>query len=101
MSTPLGTAILGTAPLGPAQLARLLRVLEKTEMHKAMFHMGFPVASGEHAFHVDRIEFTREGLLRVAGTQRRGAISHACSNEHAPIIQSYSYGENHGRKRSD
>lgn len=60
------------------QLARLLRVLEKTEMHKAMFNLGFPVTAGSHAFHVDRIEFTREGVLRVTGTQRRGAVSHAC-----------------------
>lgn len=59
------------------QLARLLRVLEKTEIHKAMYHLGFPVSAGPHGFHVERIDINGNGMS-VQGLQRRGAVSHAC-----------------------
>ncbi|MCB6994576.1 ribonuclease H-like domain-containing protein [bacterium 210820-DFI.6.37] len=57
------------------QLHRLLRVLEKTDLHRAMFHMGFPV--GSQAFSqtrpvlaVEKISLT-QGFLEITGRQRR------------------------------
>lgn len=55
------------------QLYRLLKVLEKTELHKAMFHMGFPVKSpspGAPHLIIENIVI-KSDQLRITGRQYR------------------------------
>lgn len=55
------------------QLYRLLKVLEKTEIHKAMFHMGFPVKSPAPAapfLIIEKIDI-KSDQLRITGRQYR------------------------------
>lgn len=55
------------------QLYRLLKVFEKTEFHKAMFHMGFPVKSfSESAPHliIENIDIGKDHL-KISGRQHR------------------------------
>ena len=55
------------------QLYRLLKVLEKTEIHKAMFHMGFPVKSQHPEVPYLIVEKTdiKSDQLRITGRQYR------------------------------
>lgn len=62
------------------QLYRLLKVLEKTELHKAMFCSGFPVKSGTSLFITDGIQI-KSDQLRISGRQFRGPIQYQ-SYEH-------------------
>ncbi len=62
------------------QLYRLLPVLEKADLHKAMYCMGFPIRS--HAAEtpdliVEKISFSGS-QLHVAGKQRASAVSYQC-----------------------
>lgn len=59
------------------QLTRLIKVVSKSDFHKAMFSLGFPVGN----LTVDRIVFHRD-VLTVTGTQRREPFEYAA----------YSYG---------
>ena len=53
------------------QLARLLRVISKTDFHKAMHHLGFPAGP----LTVDKIRF--EGnFMTVSGLQRNAALDY-------------------------
>jgi len=59
------------------QLHRLLRVLDKTEVHKAMYNLGFPVRTPRHSFLVNRMVFGNNRLI-ISGMQRHEPISHTC-----------------------
>lgn len=59
------------------QLHRLLRVLDKTEVHRAMYHLGFPVRTLRHSFQVSSMSFG-DNRLTVSGLQRHDPISHTC-----------------------
>lgn len=59
------------------QLYRLLKVLDKTEMHRAMYQLGFPVRTAGHSFLVETIHFG-ENRLTISGRQRFKPISHTC-----------------------
>lgn len=60
------------------QLYRLLKVLEKSDFHKAMSRMGFPIRSQSGIrLIIERIS-TSENQLRVRGRQREPAISYRC-----------------------
>lgn len=59
------------------QLHRLLRVLDKTEVHRAMYHLGFPVRTPRHSFQVSSMSFG-DNRLTVSGLQRHEPISHTC-----------------------
>jgi len=61
------------------QLGKLLPVLEKTNFHKAMYSLGFPVISGEQKLFVKSIRFEKNEL-KVSGAQLSrpiGYISYA------------------------
>jgi hypothetical protein len=59
------------------QLHRLLRVLDKTEVHRAMYHLGFPVRTQRHSFLVQNMAFG-DNRLTITGLQRHQPISHTC-----------------------
>jgi uncharacterized protein len=59
------------------QLHRLLRVLDKTEVHKAMYNLGFPVRTTNHSFQIQNMAFGDNRLL-ISGLQRHDPISHTC-----------------------
>jgi hypothetical protein len=59
------------------QLYRLLRVLDKTEVHKAMYHLGFPVRTPSHSFLISNMAFGDNRLV-ISGLQRHEPISHPC-----------------------
>lgn len=62
------------------QLYRLLAVLEKTDLHKAMFHMGFPVhseAPGISNLSTEKIVLSGNELT-VSGQQGADAVSFRC-----------------------
>jgi len=59
------------------QLHRLLRVLDKTEVHRAMYNLGFPVRTPRHSFLVSNMEFG-DNRLTISGLQRHQPISHTC-----------------------
>jgi len=59
------------------QLYRLLKVLDKAEVHRAMFQLGFPVRTATHSLLVETIYFG-ENRLTIAGRQRFEPISHTC-----------------------
>jgi uncharacterized protein len=59
------------------QLHRLLRVLDKTEVHRAMYHLGFPVRTPHHSFLVQNMVFG-DSRLTISGLQRHQPISHTC-----------------------
>ena len=50
------------------QLGKLLPVFEKTDFHKAMFHLGFPVISKDKKLSVQSIELEKS-FLKVSGGQ--------------------------------
>jgi uncharacterized protein YprB with RNaseH-like and TPR domain len=50
------------------QLGKLLPIIAKTDFHKAMFTMGFPVILGDKKLFVQNIAFERNSL-KVSGTQ--------------------------------
>ncbi len=60
------------------QLYRLLKVLEKSDFHKAMSRMGFPIRS-DHGTRlaIERIS-TSENQLWIRGRQRPPALSYRC-----------------------
>ncbi len=59
------------------QLHRLLRVLDKTEVHRAMYNLGFPVRTERHSFLVQNMVFG-DNRLTISGLQRHQPISHTC-----------------------
>lgn len=62
------------------QLYRLLRVLDKADLHRAMYHMGFPVASGTPRISgliVEKISLS-ESSLTISGRQGPEAVSYCC-----------------------
>ena len=59
------------------QLHRLMRVLDKTEVHRAMYHLGFPVRTPRHSFLVSEMNFGDNRLI-ISGLQRHDPISHTC-----------------------
>lgn len=48
------------------QLSRLLRILEKLDLHKALFHTGFIIPLDEKRVYIQKIEWTGNGL-KIAG----------------------------------
>jgi len=50
------------------QLGKLLRVLEKADLHKALYAFGFPVISKNKKLYVRNVKF-ENGFLKVTGTQ--------------------------------
>lgn len=60
------------------QLYRLLKVLEKSDFHKAMSRMGFPIRSQNGIrLVIERIS-TSENQLHIRGRQRYPAVSYRC-----------------------
>lgn len=62
------------------QLYRLLPVLEKCDLHRALYHMGFPVASGSPEVSnlvVEEISFGKE-QLHIRGRQGLKAVNYRC-----------------------
>lgn len=62
------------------QLYRLLAVLEKADVHKAMFHMGFPVkpdVPGQPGLIVEQIAFSGN-QLKISGSQRQPGWDYKC-----------------------
>lgn len=60
------------------QLYRLLKVLEKSDFHKAMARMGFPLRSQSGIrLIIERIS-TSENQLRIRGRQRSPAVNYRC-----------------------
>ncbi|MBQ9060667.1 MAG: ribonuclease H-like domain-containing protein [Firmicutes bacterium] len=57
------------------QLQRLLPVIEKSDFHKAMYHMGFPVGSPMRRWQVRKIGFHRDRML-VEGIQGAGRVDY-------------------------
>jgi DNA polymerase III epsilon subunit-like protein len=59
------------------QLYRLLKVLEKCDLHRAMYHMGFPISvgAGKTVLHVKRIK-TAKNTLVITGDQSGAAIDY-------------------------
>ncbi len=53
------------------QLQRLLPVIDKSDFHKAMYKMGFPVASPDRRWRVEKIRFHRDRML-IEGIQGAG-----------------------------
>lgn len=64
------------------QLYRLLRVLEKSDLHRAMFHMGFPVipctSAGSGPSLVVEKTVLSQGHLEITGRQRRFPAEYRC-----------------------
>lgn len=62
------------------QLYRLLKVLEKTEFHKAMFCRGFPVTAISDEVPdliIDNIQI-KSGQLNISGRQHRKPVEYCC-----------------------
>lgn len=62
------------------QLHRLLRVLEKADFHKAMYHMGFPVISGSAQgprLIIEKIALTATHLT-ISGRQYKNPAEYRC-----------------------
>lgn len=57
------------------QLTRLTKAVIKSDFHKAMFNLGFPVRCGEHLLEVRSIRQTRTGL-KVSGRQLRDPVEY-------------------------
>ena len=57
------------------QLTRLSKAITKSDFHKAMFHLGFPVKCGEHLLEVKNIRQTRKGLV-ASGRQLRNPVEY-------------------------
>lgn len=57
------------------QLYRLLKVLEKCDLHRAMFNMGFPVKSGDIYIIVDTISL-KSDQLKIQGRQIREPLEY-------------------------
>ncbi len=59
------------------QLYRLLKVIEKCDLHRALFTMGFPVKAGGTMLVVENIAL-KNGHLKISGRQNRGALEYQC-----------------------
>ncbi len=59
------------------QLYRLLKVLEKCDLHRAMFNLGFPVKTAETYVIIENISLKNEKLL-ISGRQIRCPIEYQC-----------------------
>lgn len=59
------------------QLYRLLKVLKKCDLHKAMFTMGFPVKAGDTMLVIDSITI-KNGQLKISGRQNHGPLEYQC-----------------------
>lgn len=59
------------------QLYRLLKVLEKCDLHRALFSMGFPVKSGSTSLVIESI-IIKGGQLKIHGRQNRGPLEYQC-----------------------
>lgn len=57
------------------QLHRLLPVIDKSDFHKAMYHMGFPAGSPERRWQVRKIRFHRD-RMEIEGIQGAGRIDY-------------------------
>ena len=57
------------------QLTKLSKAITKSDFHRAMFHLGFPVKCGEHLLEVRNIKQTRNGLT-VSGRQLRNPVEY-------------------------
>jgi len=57
------------------QLYRLLKVIEKCDLHRAMYNMGFPVKSGATYLIVNTISL-KGGKLNIHGHQIRGPLEY-------------------------
>lgn len=59
------------------QLYRLLKVIEKCDLHRALFTMGFPVKSGDTLLVIENISI-KGGHLKITGRQNRGPLEYQC-----------------------
>ena len=59
------------------QLYRLLKVIEKCHLHKALFHMGFPVKSGSTLLVIENISI-KGGMLKISGRQNCEPVEYQC-----------------------
>jgi uncharacterized protein YprB with RNaseH-like and TPR domain len=59
------------------QLYRLLKVIEKCDLHRALFTMGFPVKSCDTFIIVENIAI-KGGQLKISGRQNRGLLEYQC-----------------------
>ena len=59
------------------QLYRLLKVIEKCDLHRSLFTMGFPVKAGDTMLVVEKIAL-KNGHLKISGRQNRGALEYQC-----------------------
>jgi len=57
------------------QLTRLTRAVTKSDLHRAMFHIGFPVKAGPVTLIVTEIRL-RQDRLAFRGTQNRGSVTY-------------------------
>ncbi|MCQ2546799.1 MAG: ribonuclease H-like domain-containing protein [Clostridia bacterium] len=57
------------------QLTKLTKAITKSDFHKAMYSLGFPVKAGGLLLHVNRIAFERDGLA-FSGEQLKSSIDY-------------------------
>ena len=71
------------------QLTRLTEAIKKSNFHKAMFRMGFPVKSGDRMITVREIKFRADGL-ECSGTQNRMPVNYAGFEQNGwPVMSSF------------
>ena len=57
------------------QLARLTKAITKSNFHKAMFRIGFPIKAAGHMITIDSIKLRRDAL-EYSGTQNKAPVSY-------------------------
>ena len=67
------------------QLSRLLKVFEKLDLHRIMFHMGFIVSHMDKKIFVQKIEFQKDALI-VSGTHKNVPIDYRCYHTSHEVI---------------
>ncbi len=71
------------------QLTRLTEAIKKSNFHKAMFRMGFPVRSGSRMITVREIKFRSDGL-ECSGTQNRTPVNYVGFEQDGwPVMSSF------------
>lgn len=59
------------------QLSRLMRVFEKLDLHKIMFHTGFIVSNEGKKIYIRRVEFQKDAIL-VSGLHKNIGMDYRC-----------------------
>ena len=68
------------------QLYRLISILKKADMHKAVYRQGLPVREGEHLFLVKVADLKKDSLL-IEGIQARGAFDYVLYGDETPTYR--------------